>query len=69
MSNSVRVVNLITGAEVFYTCTARKAVIAAYAQASNDWNTWDYEKRYGHLVSEGQKSIACGDWSALKETA
>ena len=44
------VVNLDTDEEIVYTIEPREAVIAAYAQSQGDWNTWDYEVNYGHLV-------------------
>lgn len=60
--------------KIQYTCKPREAVIAAYAQnlrpnpsVIGDWNTWQYEERYGHLVVEGKFCISCGDWSAFKD--
>jgi hypothetical protein len=50
-----------------YSCTPREAVIAAYAQSKNDWNTWQYAERYGHLVDEGKYTLLCGDFSAFKD--
>ena len=44
------VLNLSTGKEVIYTCEPQKAVLAAYAQNRRDWNTWNYQKKYGHLL-------------------
>ena len=64
---SVRVINLCTQEEQIYTCSPREAVIAAYAQNLNDWNTWDYEERYGNFVEIGEKSFLCGNFAALKE--
>lgn len=62
----VTVFNLSTGSESYYSgIPPRTAVIAAYAQSKGDWNTWDYEKRYGSLVEKGTHSVACGDFSAL----
>lgn len=61
------VFNLLTGDEKTYTLSSREAVMAAYAQEHKDFNTWDYEERYGHLTLEGNSSISCGDWTALKE--
>ena len=62
------VLNLATRQHIPYTCSPREAVIAAHAQARGDWNTWDYEKRYGHLVTEGRRVITCGDFTAIKES-
>lgn len=71
----VTVMNLSNPSEKrHYTCTPRQAVIAAYAQTKGvmgnnmgDWNTWQYEERYGYLVIEGKYCIACGDWSVFKD--
>ena len=72
---SVTVMNLSNPNEKrVYTCSPREAVIAAYAQTKDtagnsvgDWNTWQYEKRYGELVIEGKMCVTCGDWSAFKD--
>lgn len=62
------VLNLATGqTQTYVGTTPREAVIAAYAQARRDFNTWTYEARYGHLVTVGQHSVACGDFAAQKE--
>lgn len=61
------VMNLATGKKQKYTCCARDSVIAAYAQSRNDWNTWDYESRYGGLVEEGEYTFLCGDFCAFKD--
>jgi hypothetical protein len=63
---SVTVMNLSTGEKQQYTCSPREAVIAAHAQSKNDWNTWDYAKRYGSMVEEGKLTFLCGDFSAFK---
>jgi hypothetical protein len=63
----VEVRNLLdydAGPQVYVGITPRQAVIAAYAQSRNDWNTWDYEGRYGTLVTEGKRTVACGDFCA-----
>lgn len=66
----VRVYDLRSDAvKVYVGITPRMAVICAYAQAKGDSNTWDYERRYGPLVREGENTIACGDWCALKTGA
>ena len=59
------VMNLATGKKQIYSCNPRRAVIAAHAQSRNDWNTWQYEERYAHLVQSGQHVVLCGDWSAF----
>jgi hypothetical protein len=49
----IKILNLRTGQyEAKYVgISARQAVIAAHAQlVMKDFNTWDYEKKYGHLV-------------------
>jgi hypothetical protein len=61
-----RVVNLGTGEEKFYSLSPRKAVIAAYAQDSKDWNTFDYESKYSKLVVDGRFSYRAGAWCAVK---
>lgn len=61
-----KVINLRTGEERFYTCSAHEAVVCAYAQERGDWNTWEYEQRYGKLVEESERCVFCGDWAALK---
>ena len=64
----VRVLDLRTSKWVGeYSCSPRAAVIAAYAQDLGDWNTWDYEAKYGRCVIEGRWTVFCGDFSALKE--
>lgn len=67
INRQTRVLNLSTGETQLYTCGPRKAVIAAYAQARRDFNTWTYRKTYGPLVREGRVSVACGDFTAMKE--
>lgn len=61
------VMNLATREKQVYFCEPRKAVLAAYAQSFNDYNTWNYEKRYGHLLLEGKFCLVCGDFSAFKD--
>jgi hypothetical protein len=53
--------------EQIYSCPPREAVIAAYAQSRRDFNTWDYEQRYGSLVEEGHVTVMCGDFAAWKD--
>jgi hypothetical protein len=62
----VTVHNLATDDQyIFVGLTPRQAVISAYAYANGDCRTWEYESRYGSLVTTGRKSAACGDFSAL----
>jgi hypothetical protein len=61
------VLNLSTGQEQIYTCPAKVAVICAYAQSLGDWNTWDYDNKYSHLLREGKETWGCGDFCSLKE--
>lgn len=64
---TVPVHNLATGETVQYVGPSpRECVIAAYAQERRDWNTWDYARRYSHLVEEGPSTFLCGDWVARK---
>jgi len=60
------VMNLATGKKQAYDTDPRKAVIAAHAQSLNDWNSWQYEQRYGRLVQTTQHVVTCGDWSAFR---
>ena len=62
---SVTVMNLATGDKQVYTCPPEQAVIAAYAQAQHDWNTWDYDTRYAGMLERGQHCVLCGDYSAF----
>ena len=59
------VMNLVTGKKQVYSCNPRRAVVAAHAQSLSDWNTWQYEQRYGHLVQKARHVVTCGDWSAF----
>ena len=61
-----RVLNLATGDWYTYTLPPEQAVVAAYAQAHGDWSTWDYPRRYGHLVRETAHTVFLEDWSALR---
>ena len=61
------VMNLSTGNKQTYTCEPKEAVVAAYAQSFNDYNTWDYDKRYSSLVGEDQFTFWCGDFSVFKD--
>lgn len=63
----VTVFNLATYDELVFSCAPREAVIAAYAQSKGDYNTWDYESKYGSLVrysGEGNRTVSCGDFAA-----
>jgi hypothetical protein len=61
-----RVRNLETSEVFVYTLPPREAVMCAYAASRNDYNTWQYEERYGHLVTVGKsgKTVHCGTCSA-----
>ena len=61
----VQVMNLATRQIITYTCTPRMAVICAYAQERKDFNSWDYEKRYGAMVQKGEYTFLIGDWSVF----
>ena len=61
----VTVLNLATQKKQIYTCTPTEAVIAAYAQARRDYNTWQYQEYYAHLVEHGAHVVLCGDFSAF----
>jgi hypothetical protein len=61
----VTVMNLATQEKKIYSCSPREAVVAAYAQERKDFNTWNYDKNYDHLVETGKLVFLCGDWSAF----
>jgi len=65
MDNVVRVYNLFTGDKQYYTCDPESAVIAAYAQSFNDYNTWDYKEKYSYLVGKTEHCIFCGDFGTV----
>ncbi len=46
-----------------YTCDPRMAVICAHAQSLGDWNTWDYETAWGHMVVESDSTVRCGSFT------
>lgn len=58
--------NMRTGEERIYirseNMQATDAVIAAYAQSKGDWNTWDYRKRYAHMVRSTNMHVFLLDW-------
>ncbi len=66
-----RVFNLRTGTWLNSTWSislgGRGAVIAAYAQSKGDYNTADYETKFGSQVTEGNVCFALGDFSAFKD--
>ncbi len=66
MGRPVTITHLASGRQQVYTCDPRAAVIAAFAQERDDWSTWEYRHRYGHLVVEGRHTIGCGDWATFK---
>lgn len=45
----------------------REAVIAAHAQSLGDWNTWDYERCWGHMAVVGDTVVTCGSFTAMLE--
>jgi hypothetical protein len=61
------VVNLATREKLIYTCDPKIAVICAYAQSKGDFNTWDYDKNYLHLVLDRNSIWSCGDFSTFKD--
>lgn len=61
------VMNLSTGKKQNYTCTPKEAVIAAYAQSKNDFNTWQYKERYGYLLETGKLTFLVGDFSVFQD--
>ena len=66
--NLTTVFNLTTGEELGYTLPAREAVRAAWFQEHGKNNTWEYDEPDAP-VTEGNATIGCGDWCAIKEDA
>ena len=64
---SCTVMNLLTGEKLIYTCSPKEAVVSAFAQSKNDYNTWNYKENYDHLVEEGNLTFLCGDFSVFKD--
>lgn len=66
-SGEIVTFNLAAGrpGPVFSGITAQEAVIAAHAQSLGDFNTWEYEERYGDRVEHGRATVRCGDFTAL----
>jgi len=60
------VIHLGTAEIRVYTLPPREAVIAAYHQARGNYNTWTYPNLNTPLY-EGERTIAAGEWCALKE--
>lgn len=60
------VFNLTTGEERIYSLPPRESVISAYENERGNNNTWEYKNSRAPIV-EGQKTIAAGNWCALKE--
>lgn len=61
------VMDLRTGRKILYSCPPDQAVISAYAQDLNDWNTWEYATRYSWMIERGKETILCGDFSAFRD--
>lgn len=52
------VTTIPSGRKQEYATDPRSAVLAAYAQnEAGDWNTWDYETKYGRFVREGDRTF------------
>lgn len=64
-----RVLNLATGAEQTYFCAPEQAVVAAYEQERDNWNTWEYPPFIDHPERGlGSVTVACGDFTALRSS-
>ncbi len=61
------VMDLINRKKYIYTWEPRIAVICAYAQNKGDFVTWEYEKKYSHLVLEGKYTYNLNDFSVYKD--
>jgi hypothetical protein len=66
-SNALTVMNLSTGEKQIYTCAPKEAVVAAYAHSLGDYNTWEYEEKYGKSSFDGTYVWICGDFCAFKD--
>lgn len=65
----IKVLNLKTGEEQFYSCDSRQAVISAYAIEHNlitQLATGDIYKLELPIL-ENDRIISCGDWCAIKK--
>lgn len=64
----VKVLNLKTGEEQFYSCDSKQAVISAYAMENNLMT----QLATGHIykldlpIFESDRTVSCGDWCAIK---
>jgi len=57
--------------ESAFSLEPREAVIAAHAQSLGDFETWNYEEKYGDQVLYGAATVICGNfstWSNPNET-
>lgn len=50
-----------------FSLVPREAVLTAFAQSIGDPDHWQYEERYGSLIVEGIRVIACGEFFARKD--
>lgn len=56
-------ITLPDGRAVVYTNNPTDSLVCAYAQfVKKDWNTWDYETKYGHLKELIQAGEKPGTW-------
>lgn len=64
---TIEVTNLRTlETKTYMGITPRHAIVCAYAQERNDYNTWTYKQRYDAMVTEGTYTVSLGDWTVLK---
>ena len=67
MNIVIEVMNLMTGDFVYYmNMSPEQAVICAFEQNKGNYNTWNYFN-IPHKIKTGEKTIACGDFCAMKE--
>lgn len=60
--------NLRSGEVRVYSLALREALVAAFAQERNDWETWAYESRYADApVVQSGASMGLGDWATTKK--
>ena len=54
-----------TEKQIFVGISPKMAVISAYAQSIGDFNTFDYERKYGDRVHEASLTFTLGNFAAF----
>lgn len=61
------VLNLMTGEHITYcSISPLMAVVCAYEQSRNNWNTWDYNFINHPALEQTDLCLFCGDFGAVK---